>query len=191
MTTLKEYIDKLNEIRDTKGNAFILCQCEADKEILCSIFSIVFSCDEPMPFVIRIGKGRYKDFIPKSEWTEDFIDYKIIILPTPKDDESWRYAGIFDKHYDWTAKQWQEHWGNDCQNPYIECFICEKDFEPEEPLYQCFVKTGLDTSKLRCICKKCAYKYSHKITDYKVSGREIKVSKWERGGPIWLSEEIE
>ena len=182
MLTLKERIDNLKNISDEEKNAFILCQNFADIDIINEIFSVKFSLDElEFPFVIRIGKGRYKEFIPQSEWPEDFIDHKIIILPTPKDNESWRYAGIFTKHYDWTAGEWREHWGDSPNNPYLKCFFCEKEFSPSEKLYQCFAKGGLNMSSICCICKDCAYKYSRKVTDFKLSGEDIEIEKWEKG----------
>lgn len=165
---LEKNAEHLRRIVNCGGNGFVYIADQSDLDVFRQIVGDGKRYE--FPYAIRIGHGMAKDHITKDELKELRMSY----IATPltagglRDNHSWRLCGAFDKHYDWTAQQWQESWClEEDKNPYCTCKHCGKTFEDDEIIYQAFTKseTGIGYG-LVSICRDCAYGMSDKVTDY-------------------------
>lgn len=100
------------------------------------------------------------------------------------DNETWKFCGFFNHHYDWAAKDWRKFIGekpSDEDSVFHKCFCCEKTFTDNDIIYagMAFVEEG-NGYQLKSFCKKCAYKISDKVTDYDLVNGEVEITTWEK-----------
>ena len=101
----------------------------------------------------------------------------------PIDNETWRFCGILNHHYDWNVSKWREYFGEDeSQSKFIRCHCCKAPFKGDESPYAGFFPEDDKGFTLRIICKECAYEVSDKVIDYSLDENgEVKVNEWVKG----------
>lgn len=101
----------------------------------------------------------------------------------PIDNETWRFCGILNHHYDWTVSKWQDYFKDgETEDKFKECHCCKTPFKGNEFPYAGFFPEDEKGFSIRIVCKECAYKVSDKVTDYSLDENgDVKVTEWKRG----------
>lgn len=192
---IQENVEKLRKAVENKNNLFVKCRSFSEFDV---IKDIIFQRRETYPYSldtkglimyfpcwIRIARGEVRELISDDEMKgvsfydgsiSDFVENELV------DGHSWKYCGMLDEQYGVgamkLAKDYAEFYADESENPFIKCFECGKPFKPTETPYQgaFTVKNGV---KFRCICRKCAYTMSVKVTDYTLdTANRVEVKEW-------------
>lgn len=189
----KERIFKLNKLIEDKGNGFVLCRSVSDFDAIRSVVKDLIPDNISFPFYIRIGQGKVKDIINEedAEGLDLTVRYKYFTYGELCDKHSWRYCGGFNACYGLTAKQYRDdmfQFDKDCTF-FDSCHNCGKTFDDDEILYEGFFSEKGGGFKRRCLCKKCAYAISNRVTDYEGTSEEnVKVTEWRKEGENWIEQ---
>lgn len=184
-----EAVSNLEKLtRGTQKNGFVLIRNE-DEQAVVQDHADFYAKDEALherfhaekpPFVLRFAKGKFVELIPADELEGVKMPYAArgFAFAKIQNGEAWRYCGMFNRHYDWTAKQWRDDYasfdGKD--NPFIECFECGEKFDDDAPVYAAFTEVETERYRLRMFCRHCAERLADKLTDYKIlPNGEIKI----------------
>lgn len=173
----EQNLEKLMCIVRDEGNVFIQINDFEDYTAVRDVLpELKADCVVEFPMIVRIGKGKVKDIMPKSEYPDDggkpHCAIRGFTCNSLKDSYAWRHCGMFDRHYDWKAREWRENYAqyssDEEPNPFIKCYHCGNPFADDDFVYDGFFKTadGNGNFQLRILCKKCAYELANRVTDY-------------------------
>lgn len=189
----EEAISKLRKLVSEQKNGFAECRTPAEfgtvERELRNHPVPLLPFPQSFPCLIRLGCGKPKEVILYEEYKGLTIYPKISGLVTGELQEghSWKYYSSLneDDAPDYSTKalkaEWHQFHDEKDECPFDVCFGCGKQFEDDEIPY-----AGLFTEtigyRMRCICKKCAYQISEKVTDYEItSDGELRVKEWTKG----------